>query len=150
MDTWVTGDKAADGFTLTSAVVRNAADAITTAAVYSSTTTTAIETAKFSAGKISIRKVDASATGAAEDMRKCSSAGIGNLNSNAGVVWNLGSHNQAAGTVVADNSAKEYKDEYLDCASPANAALKGYTVVVTANKALSAGSGSTYTAWLAA
>lgn len=125
--------------------MRDAAGAVTTAAVFSSTTETADETAKFSAGKLMIRKVDASATGAAEEMRKCSAQGIGNGNSNAGVVWNLGSHNQAAGTAVADNSAKEYKDEYLDCTSPASAANKGYTVVVTANKALS--TGATYTAW---
>lgn len=83
-------------------------------------------------------------------MRKCSAQGIGNGNSNAGTVWNLGSHNQVAGTVVADNSAKEYKDEYLDCTAPAAAGSKGYTVQVTTNKALSAGSGATYTAWLLA
>jgi len=118
--------------------------------VYKSTTTTADETAKFSVGKLIIRKVDASATGAAEDMRKCSTAGIGNANSNAGAVWNLGSHNQAAGTTVAANSAKEYKDHYLDCATVTNAANRGYTVLVTAAKALSAGSGATYTSWLAA
>jgi len=105
---------------------------------------------KFSAGKLSIRKVDASATGASEEMRKCSAQGIGALTLNLGTIWNLGSHNQVAGTTVATNSAKEYKDNYLDCTTPAAAGNKGYTVQVTTNKALSAGSGPTYTAWLLA
>lgn len=113
LDTWITGDKAADGFALVSAKTANAA------AVYATKTNTALATEKFSVGNITIRKVDASATGVAEAMRKCSSVGIGNLANNTGTVWNLGSHNKADGTAnTAADSAKEYKDNYLDCDSP--------------------------------
>jgi len=106
--------------------------------VYASSTTTAIETLKFSAGKLSIRKVDASATGVSEEMRKCSTAGIGSYGSNAGVLWNSGSHNQVAGTAnTGADSAKEYKDHYLDCATVTTVGNRGYTVRVTAAKVLS-------------
>lgn len=117
-----------------------------------STVLTAAATLKFSKGAIAIRKVSAAvATGAYEDMRKCSSNGIGKSTANAAaVVWDSGSHNQVAGLAAtggALNAAAEYQAQYMDCSS---GGIKGYTATVTANKLLSAGSGTTYTNWLAA
>jgi hypothetical protein len=103
---------------------------------------------KFKEGNLYVRAVSATlATGAAEKLRKCMAGGIGNwgaTESARGAIWNGGSHNMALGIVHASglNAAKEYKDQYLDCATVTNVANRGYTVRVTASKVLSAGSAS--------
>lgn len=78
--------------------------------------------------------------------------GIGNfgsVESARGAIWNFGSHNMALGIVHATgaNAAKEYKEQYLDCATVTNVANRGYTVRVTASKVLSAGTATGYVAW---
>jgi len=120
-----------------------------------STTLTAAATLKFSAGNITVRGITAStATGAAETMRKCTANGVGESSatpSQWGTVWNLGSHNQVAGLAVTHpvlNAASEYAAEYLNCTK--GTPVLGYTKQVKVAADISAGTGTTYTAWLAA
>lgn len=101
-----------------------------------STTLVAAAKLKFSSGNIMVTGVTSKKS---ETLMKCngSTAAIGYAASGAGAVWNKGSHNSVEGAANASgDAAKEYKDNYLDCATI------GYSTIVAAKKLISGKTGA--------